>query len=103
MARTTDAERDEAAAASIAEADGELNALNARYAEAEEVRSVVESTGTLWVGANSEDEKAMAKRVASVFGCSLIVSIDRTLEKELIGNVTLARIVVRSRVRQKFS
>ncbi|HKU82056.1 MAG TPA: recombinase family protein [Candidatus Tumulicola sp.] len=89
--------------AEAATLDLELRALNARQIEVDEAREVVQTAEARWSRAGHEEKKAMAKRVAGVFGGSLVVTADGTLEGDLMEKVIQARIAVRARRRKAFA
>lgn len=84
----------------VAGLDEELRALNARQSEAEQAQAVVETAAERWAKAAATEQKAMAKRVADALGGSFVVSLEGTLEEDLIGKIALARIAVGGKLRR---
>lgn len=79
----------------------ELGAMNARQAEADQAVEIIEGVDAVWAKSKPADQKVLAKQVADLLGGGLIVTLDGTLERDLMAKIVQAQIAVRSKLRQR--
>lgn len=96
---TLEAKQKETASA-VSRMEADLTALNARQAGAENAARIVEAAHERWTRAPIEEQKALAKRIADILGGGLIVTLDETLEAELINRIVMARMATRAKARR---
>jgi hypothetical protein len=79
----------------------ELQAMNDRQADADRAESIIKTVDEEWAQSPPAEQKVLAKKVADLLGGGLVVTLDGTLERDLLQRIAAAKIVVRSKLKQR--